>query len=171
VGFRAVIAMKKFTAPQSNIILCGFKSSGKTTLGKKISEKTGLHFIDTDDLVSQNCRALYLHSVEAFRDIEREVIAALADFQNCVIATGGGAILDPANVKILKALGKIFYLRVPKEELKKRILIDPLPAFLDPSDPEGSFEQMYQERLGIYESIADHIVDSEEQLWASLKAF
>jgi shikimate kinase len=82
----------------SNIILCGYKSCGKTTLGKKISEKTGMHFIDTDDLVAKNCRQLYLHSVEAFREIEKEVIAALADFQNSVIATGGGSILAPENV-------------------------------------------------------------------------
>jgi shikimate kinase len=208
----------------NNIILCGFKSSGKTTLGKKISEKTGLHFIDTDELVSKevvaklpaleksmilsqfvgaamrpgphgqahtqesrawrwgdkmaqkgdfagarsfataskNCRALYLHSAEAFREIEKEVIAALADFQNCVIATGGGSILEPENVLILKKLGKIFFLRVPKEELKKRILVNPLPAFINPEDPEGSFEQMYQDRIGIYEAVADHIVDSED---------
>ena len=182
----------------------------------------GLHFIDTDELVSTNCRALYLHSREAFRDIEKEVIAALVDFQNCVIATGGGTILDRDNVAILKKLGKIYYLRVPKEELKKRMLysrrvetlnlasakapglddcksmhianmdrltivqsrelshgpnstfqpdgsiVDPLPAFLNPADPEGSFEQMYQERIGIYESIADHIVNSEEELLHTL---
>jgi shikimate kinase len=154
----------------ANIILCGFKSSGKTTLGKKIAEKTGLHFIDTDELVSKNCRALYLHSVEAFFEIEKAVIAALGDFQNCIIATGGGSILDPENVLVLKKLGTIFFLRVPKEELKKRILVHPLPAFLDPSDLEGSFEKMYQDRIGIYESIADHIVDSEEELFSLLSS-
>jgi shikimate kinase len=149
----------------NNIILCGFKSSGKTTLGKKISEKTGLHFIDTDDLVSKNCRQLYLQSPEAFRDIEKEVIKALMGFQNCVIGTGGGAVLDPENVVILKKLGKIFYLRIPKEELKQRILINSLPAFLDPYHLEESFEQMYESRKDLYEQIADHIVDSEQQIW------
>ena len=44
----------------------------------------------------------------------KQVIQALADFQNCVIATGGGTVLDPENVAVLKKLGKIFYLRVPK---------------------------------------------------------
>ena len=78
----------------NNIILCGFKSSGKTTLAKKISEKTGMHYIDTDELVSKNCRQLYLQGPEAFRDIEKEVIKALVGFENCIIATGGGAILD-----------------------------------------------------------------------------
>ncbi|MBS0649123.1 MAG: AAA family ATPase [Verrucomicrobia bacterium] len=152
----------------SNIILIGFKSSGKTTLGKKIAEKTGRHFIDTDELVSKNCRALYLQGPEAFREIEKEVIRALADFQNTVIATGGGAIIDPENAMALKNLGKLIYLQVEKEELKRRLLVEPFPAFLDPQNPEVSFEKMYQERLGLYEQAADFIVAHEEDLWELL---
>jgi shikimate kinase len=142
--------------------LCGYKSCGKTTVGKKIAEKTGRHFIDTDDLVFKNCGQL--HTIEAFREIEKEVIAALVGFQNCVIATGGGSILDPENVAILKKLGKIFYLRVPKAVIKERLLSGPLPIFLDRSHPEESFEEMYESRKDLYESIADHSVDSEEEL-------
>ena len=150
----------------NNIILCGYKSCGKTTLGKKISEKTGMHFIDTDDLVSKNCRQLYLHSAEAFREIEKDVIAALIDFQNSVIATGGSSVLAPENVTLLKKLGKIFYLRVPKEIIKERLLSGQLPAFLDPNRPEESFEEMYASRKDLYEQIADHIIDHEDQIWS-----
>ena len=150
----------------NNIILCGFKSCGKSLLGKKISEKTGLHFIDTDELVSKNCRQLYLQGPEAFRDIEKQVIAALVGFESCVIATGGGAVLDPENVAILKKLGKIFYLRVPREELKRRLLVEPLPAFLDPAHPEESFEKMYHDRKDLYEQVADEIIDDPEKIWS-----
>lgn len=153
----------------SNIILIGFKSSGKTTLGKKIAEATGRHFVDTDDLVAKNCRALYLHDPAAFREIEKEVIRALAEFQHSVIATGGGAILDPENVAILKKLGKVIYLQVEKEELKRRLLKEPLPAILDPEHPEESFEKMYQARRFLYAQIADDIVDTEEQIGELLK--
>lgn len=124
-----------------------------------------MHFIDTDDLVSKNCRQLYLHSVEAFREIEKEVIAALVDFQNSVIATGGGSVLAPENVAVLKKLGKIFYLRVPKEVIKERLLSGTLPAFLDPDRPEESFEEMYESRKDLYEKVADHIIDHEDQIW------
>jgi shikimate kinase len=151
----------------SNIILCGFKSCGKSTLAKKISERTGLHYIDTDELIAKNNRKFYLEvGPEAFRDIEKKVIQALIGFENCIIATGGGVVLDPENILILKKLGKIFYLRVPKEELKCRLLTDPLPAILDPENPEESFEKMYHDRKDLYEKIADHIIDSEEQVWA-----
>jgi len=145
----------------NNIILCGYKSCGKTTLGKKISEKTGLHFIDTDDL----CHHSYLDSPDDFYEIEKKVIAALVDFQNCVIATGGGSVLAPENVAIFKKLGKIFYLRVPKEIIKERLLYGRLPTFLEPHRPEESFEEMYASRKDLYEQIADHIIDHEDQIW------
>jgi shikimate kinase len=155
----------------NNIILIGYKSAGKTTLGKKIAEKTGRHFIDTDDLIAKNNREFYLAvGPEAFREIEKEVIRALAEFQNSVIATGGGVVLDPENVIILKKLGKLFYLRVEKEELKRRLLIDPLPAILDPEHPEESFEKMYQSRQRLYEEIADYRIDTEEQIWEFLSS-
>lgn len=146
--------------------MCGYKSCGKTTLGKKIAEKTGRHFIDTDELVFKN--GGQLHSVKAFREIEKEVIAALVDFQNCVIATGGGSVLATENISILKKLGKIFYVRVPKAIIKERLLSESLPTFLDPSCPEESFEEMYESRKDLYERIADHIVDSEEELFLYL---
>lgn len=145
----------------SNIILCGYKSCGKTTLGKKIAEKTGMHFIDTDDLCHHN----YSHS---FREVEKQVIAALADFQNCVIATGGGSVLDPENVAIFKKLGKIIYLRVPKEIIKHRLLSGRLPTFLDPTRPEESFEEMYESRKELYETIADQIIDAESDLTSKI---
>ncbi len=145
----------------SNIILCGFKSSGKSTLARQIAEKTGLHYIDTDHLIGSDYP--YLQDNPAiFREQEKKVIAALEEFQNCVIATGGGAILDPANVAVLKKLGKIFYLKVEKEELKRRLLKDPLPAFLDQESPEASFEKMYQEREPLYLSIADVVLQSSD---------
>ena len=145
----------------NNIILCGYKSCGKTTLGKKISDKTGMHFIDTDDL----CQHSYLHSPEAFPELEKQVIAALVDFQNSVIATGGGSVLSPENVAVFKKMGKIFYLRVPKEVIKERLLSGRLPTFLDPNRPEESFEEMYESRKDLYEQIADYIIDYEDQIW------
>jgi shikimate kinase len=153
----------------SNIILCGFKSCGKTTLGKKLADRLGRHFIDTDQLVSSNCQAVYLEEgPEVFRAMEKQVIAALTEFHNCVIATGGGSMLDPDNVVIFKKLGRILYLRIEKDELKRRIFSDELPAYFNPLEPEESFEQMVQSRLGIFEAIADDVISNEEEAWAAI---
>ena len=140
----------------NNIILIGFKCSGKTTLGKKMAEETGRHFIDTDALIK-----VPFSPIDVFRRAERQVIFALQEFQNCIIATGGGTVLDPDNVVILKKMGKLYYLRVDKEELKRRIFSEPLPTFFDPARPEESFEEMYAEREGVYEAVADEILVNE----------
>jgi shikimate kinase len=148
--------IRKLATSTNNLILCGFKSSGKTTLARTISIEKGLRFIDTDLLIDQH----YVRENPAlFRAQEKKVIAALQGVQNCVIATGGGVVLEPDNVKILKQLGSIIYLKVCKETLKQRLLQVPLPLILDPRDPEGSFEQMYLEREPLYSAIADQIVE------------
>jgi len=153
------------------MILCGFKSSGKSTLARKIAERLQITCIDTDSLISDDCRALSLKIGEkAFRLLEKKAIHALSRMpaikkKKAVIASGGGAILDPENVALFKKMGKLVYLQVEKEELKKRLLQNPLPSFFDPQDPEGSFEKMYAERAPIYEQAADCIVRSEEELW------
>jgi shikimate kinase len=136
----------------NNIILCGFKSAGKTTLGRKMAQELGWRFIDTDLLIP--CQ--YSRERPAiFREYEKKVICSLTGLQRCVIATGGGAILDQENVTLLKKLGKVIYLFVPKETLKKRLLQGPLPLFLDPENQEISFEKMYEERERLYAAIAD----------------
>lgn len=129
----------------SNIILCGFKGSGKTTFGRKIAENLRLAFLDTDALVRK------VEDEKLFRLLEKEAVLSLQHVQNTVIATGGGTVLDPDNVAILKKLGTIIYLQVDKEELRKK----PLPIFIT------DFEKMYQDRLPIYEKIADVIINPQ----------
>lgn len=139
----------------SNLILCGFKSSGKTTLARKISVEQGLRFIDTDLLIDHQYRR---ENPIPFREQEKKVIAALQGLKNCVIATGGGTILDQDNAKLLKKIGRIVYLKVSKEELKSRLLKTPLPLILNDKDPEGSFEEMYCLREPLYSAVADDVI-------------
>ncbi len=155
-----------------NLILFGFKSCGKTTLGKMIAEQLNRPFLDTDRMVE------YLHfsrtgenitfreiynsiGVEGFRALESDVLQELKSAHDTVIALGGGLILDPKNAAILAKLGQLVYLKLSKETLKRRILKRDLPAYLDPLDPEGSFERMYNERKATYEEIPALSVDLE----------
>ena len=82
----------------------------------------------------------------------------MRDVKNTVIATGGGTFLDIANTTLLKKLGKIVYLHLEKEELRRRILIPPLPAFISHDDPYKGFEKMYEDRFFLYEQIADVVI-------------
>ncbi len=143
------------------IILCGFKSCGKTYFGKKLALKLGFHFIDTDELLIKNGNvrnlALFLGETK-FRDLESHVIESIHLKSHAVIATGGGVVLRKCNVDYLKNLGPIVYLECDKSVIKDRMIKNDTPAFLDPTDVEGSFEKMYCERKLIYESASDYIV-------------
>ena len=95
-----------------------------------------------------------------FRALEYEVIQSLQDVQKSVIAVGGGAMLLHENVEALKKSSQLFYLFFEREPLKKRVLSqDPLPAFLDPKDPESSFDRMFDERDDFYRKLGTEILD------------
>jgi shikimate kinase len=155
-----------------NVILFGFKSCGKTTLGKMIAVRMNRTFLDTDTLLEQ----LYLEHTggempfrqiykkigeEKFRALESEVVSQLKNYKNSIIALGGGLILNPKNAAFLAKLGQLVYLKVSKERLKRRILDKELPSFLDPADPEKSFENYYNERRSTYEAIPALSIDLE----------
>jgi shikimate kinase len=157
-----------------NWILFGFKSCGKTTLGKRVAAALHRPFIDTDRLIeglyyartglTKNFREIFnTVGSDAFRKMETDVLEQLKSTQNTIIALGGGLILDPINAALLAKLGQLVYLKVNKATLKSRMLRDKLPAYLDPLDPAGSFEKMYQERLPKYEEIFALSIDLEKK--------
>lgn len=147
-----------------NFILFGFKSCGKTTLGKKVAEKLKRTFIDSDNTIEEmyakesgetlSYRAIFQKVGEKrFRELESEALQSLKNVQNCIIAVGGGAILNPSNVIFLTHLGRLIYLKLDKGSLKARLFAEQPPAYFDPYDPEGSFEKVYEERQVLYEKI------------------
>lgn len=155
-----------------NLILFGFKASGKTHFGKLLSIQMHRPFIDTDDLILE----LYLKEMgkkrssreihaelgeEKFRTLETRALHLLKDVKNSIIALGGGAVLNPENVTFLQTVGAMVYLKTSPETLKSRLFRKELPSFLDPKDPEGSFYKMVQERDPIYRSISARSIDTD----------
>lgn len=147
-----------------NLILFGFKRCGKTHFGKRLARKLYRSFVDTDHLIEDlhekasgkhiSCREIALEKGDAyFRTLENEAIASLSKYDNVIISVGGGAILNPINQEILAKIGKLVYLDVKKEVLKQRMLSGLLASYLDPEDPEGSFETMYAARKPLYDQV------------------
>jgi shikimate kinase len=147
-----------------NLIIFGYKSSGKTYYGKLLAQKLQCIFIDTDQLIEElyekqfqqklNCRQIYLTiKEERFRQLEHEIIDSLKETSNSIIAVGGGTILSANNYLKLKKLGTLVFLEVEKKIIKERILSKEIPSFLDAKNPDTSFEKMYAERLLIYANI------------------
>ncbi len=142
---------------KQNLVLIGMPGCGKTTLGKRLAAKRGMAFLDTDDLIREQAGAdiptIFAKRGEAgFRDIESEVIRSLESVQNTVIATGGGAILRPENVNILRANGRLCFLDRPLDAL---VTTDDRPL----SSNSDLLRQRYNERYDLYCAAADYTVD------------
>ncbi len=142
--------------------MCGFKRSGKSTLGKQLAEKQGLRFIDTDQLIEEEMGKTCAEIVEmfgedTFRSCETKAVLKLKSVTNAIIALGGGALLSQENRIFLEGLGKIVYLFLPKHEVKTRLLTPPIPTFLR-SDPEKAFEEMWEKRAPIFEQYIRHTI-------------
>ncbi|HSX04041.1 MAG TPA: shikimate kinase [Rhabdochlamydiaceae bacterium] len=157
-----------------NLILFGFKGCGKTHFGKLVADRLHLPFLDIDHLIEQayfkqfhlpfSCRQIALEKGNGyFRALEKESVHSLGNIKNYIIALGGGTVLDENNVTFLKQLGKLLYLKIDKETLKKRILSHELPSYLDPDDPEESFENMYHDRKEKYEAIGAKAIDLQNK--------
>lgn len=151
-----------------NLILIGLRASGKTSVGKRLSRLLELPFCDTDELIQRRAGKTVREMVReggwsAFRQAEREAIASLAGKKRAVIALGGGAVLDPANVEALKPGGLFIWLQAKRETLQERLKADRAsadqrPPLLVPGD--GGEEEIERRRIPLYAAVADLIVDT-----------
>ena len=131
---------------EMNIVLIGYRCSGKTVVGKIVSKELGRDFFDTDALIEEKagcsidtlvCEKGWAH----FRDMEKRVIEALSMADNLVIATGGGIVVNAENLRNLKKNGWMVWLYGTPEVLKARMDKDqkagklrPCISGTDPSD-------------------------------------
>jgi shikimate kinase len=147
-----------------NIVLIGYRGSGKTSIGKRLASNLWMDFVDTDVLIVERAgttiRDIFANEgEEGFRRRESEVITEVAARDNHVIAAGGGAILKPENVAALKKAGKVVWLKAKPEVLFSRIQAD---AATDANRPNltsgGGLEevcQVLEKRTPLYEAAAD----------------
>ncbi len=140
-----------------NIVLIGMPSCGKSTVGKKISGITGQSFYDTDDVITGRIGCTISDFFKekgeaAFRKIESEVISELGKSGGKVIATGGGAVLNPANVRELKKNGILIFIDRKIEKLTPTA-DRPLLQNMD------MLKKLFNERYDIYKAAADIAID------------
>lgn len=141
-----------------NIVLCGMPSSGKSTIGKELAARLGTELVDTDDLVREEAGMeipciFERDGEEGFRARESRAVAAAAQRQGVVIATGGGAVMRPANVRALKRSGLLCFIDRPLE-LLQATPDRPLSADIT------SLGRLYDQRRPAYLSAADIVVSN-----------
>jgi len=142
-----------------NIVLVGPPLSGKSTIGKALSETWQRPFIDTDMILERRVgmsKSDYYRCAgqEAFRYQEKKVLTELAGQAQSVIACGGGMVDQK-----VKELGSVIYVSVPLDLLWERLLRSGRkPAYLDPYDLQGSFFSHITIRMKPYRLLADFTV-------------
>jgi|WetSurMetagenome_2_1015567.scaffolds.fasta_scaffold308014_2 shikimate kinase len=96
--------------PRRNIILCGFMATGKTSVGKRLAEIARYRFLDLDAAIEEEAgvsipQIFSSQGESAFRKLESLMVERVAEKTECVIATGGGTIVNPQNLEMLKRCG------------------------------------------------------------------
>jgi shikimate kinase len=143
-----------------NIYLVGPMGSGKTAVGRRLAALLGKQFHDSDAEIEKrtgvDIRYIFEKEGEArFREREREVIADLTSLPDAVVATGGGAVLDPANRERLATTGTVVYLETSVEALVARTRMSKNRPLLVSDDPRTVLEQLLAVRRPLYEEVAD----------------
>lgn len=151
-------AFKSVKNDKQSIVLIGMPSSGKTTVGRILSEKCGKQLADTDEYIVRKIGMpisdfFAKHGEAEFRKIEKETVAELSATGGRIIATGGGAVLDPENVRALKQNGVLVFLDRRPENL---IATDDRPL----ASRRSALEKLYTERYDIYCAAAELHIDA-----------
>lgn len=155
-----------------NIVLVGFSYTGKTTYGKLVAERLGWRFVDTDDVIEEReGRAIpeifaQPNGEERFRQLEREILAEACAATGAVIATGGGAILNADNRRVMAERNAVICLESQPETIEARLRAmstdpsQPIRPLLAHPDPLARIRELKAARQPLY-AIADWTVHTD----------
>lgn len=148
------------------IVLCGFMGCGKSSIGRNLSKILGIEFIDMDRYIEakeeKTVAEIFASKGETeFRKLETETIKELMEKDNIVIATGGGAVLNPLNVEEFhKGNARIYFLDVPLPALQERLKNDKRRPLLQNGNRREVVENLYNERFSKYLNACDVRIDA-----------
>jgi shikimate kinase len=151
---------------RSNIFLVGPMGAGKTTVGRRLAELRGMDFADSDHEVESRTGVdvafIFEKEGEAgFRRREKQVITDLTGRSGIVLATGGGAVLDPENRQHLASRGFVVYLHATIEHQLRRTSRSDTRPLLQTPDRRATLETLFATRDPLYREIADCVVETD----------
>ena len=147
------------------VALVGLPGSGKSTVGRQLARRLKTGFFDSDQVIEReigcSIRAFFEREGEAaFRDHEEQVIDTLTSAGTSVLATGGGAVLRPANRAHLHARTRVVYLRSTPEEIFRRLRHDRNRPLLQVADPLARLRELFEQRDPLYRETAHYIIET-----------
>ena len=153
-----------------NIVLIGYRGTGKSAVGRLLAEQLGRTLVSTDGVIIEKAQQSIPEIVEQsgwdyFRDLESTVCKEIGRQDNLVIDTGGGAILRSDNVEHLKTNGVIFWLTADIQTIVNRIGGDTQrPSLTGSKSFVEEIEDVLRERRPKYQAAADHTVSTDDLL-------
>jgi len=152
-----------------NIVLIGYRGTGKSTVGRVLASRLGRVFLSTDAEIVKRAQRTIPEIVaqegwEYFRDLESTICRELSVRDQLVIDTGGGAILRTQNVEALKKNGTVFWLTASVATIAKRIGGDnQRPSLTGTKSFVDEIRDVLQERTPKYQAAADHIIATDDR--------
>ena len=142
------------------LFIIGPMASGKSLLGRKLSEYLDLPHVDMDKEIELRAGAeiswiFEKEGEEGFRDRESAVLKESSELESFIISTGGGAILRNENRELMRSRGKVIYLEAPIEIQLSRTLNDKTRPLIENVDKKEVFSVLSKERTPIYEELSD----------------
>lgn len=151
----------------NNIILIGYRGTGKSVVADSLQKITNMSKISIDDKIVRKYGQIpdfvKKHGWERFRKVETEILKAI-DGSNVIIDCGGGIVEKSENVKILKNIGQVFWLCASMEQIEKR-LIDKIdrPALTKSGNFLQEIKEVLSRRIPLYKSVADFVIDTDSK--------
>lgn len=152
----------------ANVFLIGPMGAGKTTVGRLLAKELGMRFLDSDHEIekSANASISWIFDVEGesgFRRRESRMLAELTNQGDILLATGGGAVVDPENRIFLKDRGIVVYLHVSLQMQLDRTLKDENRPLLQTPNREQRIRDLFEARHPIYSELADIQVEAKRR--------
>ena len=150
-----------------NIVLIGYRGTGKTVVGELLAERLGMTYMGMDAQIVKKAGMSIPEIVEKsgwpkFRDMESEVARELAGLDHLIIDTGGGVIERPENIEALKTNARIFWLKASVEVIVSRIHQDTQrPALIAGKTFTEEIAEVLEQRTPKYQSAAHHEIDTD----------
>ncbi len=151
---------------ERSIVLVGLMGSGKSAIGRRLAARIGMDFIDADSEIEKAAGLsindiFEVHGEQAFRDGERRVIARILSQPAHILATGGGAFMDPETRKLVKQRGISIWMRAEFDVLLRRVSRCDNRPLLKGTDKEEILRRLIEERYPVYGE-ADITVQSQD---------
>lgn len=150
-----------------NVALIGFRGTGKTQIGRRLSKRLNMRFVDTDkEIVKETGKSIPQifseQGEEGFREIEKRVVKRVSEMRDVCVACGGGIVLFDENIENLKKNSTIILLEAKPNVIFRRIKRDRNRPSLTNKEGIEEIEHLLGERKEKYEKAADFIINTSK---------